>query len=297
MSRKISQTALFVILSALVFSCSDDSNKTEAVKSITLNVTSLEMEKGTSDTIYARIEPLNADNKRVIWKSDNSTIAWIGADNDEECVVRANSIGTATISATTMDGGLIASCLINVYENIESMYLSSECITLEKGETKRLTCRFFPVDATYAQAKWTSSNTNIATVDADGNVTAIHGGEAVISATSADDKFSKSCLVNVTVTLKGISLDKKTLSMIEGEESQLVAKLVPEDTTTPDYYWNSSDPSIATIDESGKLTALKAGKVTISVTTRVGNFSDNCLVDIEPSEVIDFKPYGDEQNW
>lgn len=257
----------------------------------------MEMRKNTTDTLYATITPNNAENKGVKWESDNSNVVWIGGGTDEKCVIRATGTGTAHVTATTRDGGLAAMCTIEVYSEIEKMYLTPESLALEKGEHAQLKCRFIPMDAKYAQAIWSSSDQNVVSVSDNGEVTAIHGGNASVTATSADGLFSKTCNIFVRVTLTGITLDKSSLLLTEGETAKLNATLIPEDTTSPEYYWSSSNPSVLTVSENGELKALKAGTATVSVTTRYKAYSASCTVVVESAENVDYKPYGDEQKW
>ncbi len=295
MKRKIEQLVFIAIWGILFVSCSDDDK--DSVKGITLNTTSMEMRKNTTDTLYATISPNSAENKNVKWESDNSSVVWIGGETNEKCVIRATAPGRATITATTADGGFMATCTIEVYAEIEKMYLSAENLTLEKGDQTQLSCRYIPMDAKFAQTVWGSSDTEVVSVDENGIVKALHGGKADVIATSSDGKFSKSCEVTVKVTLTGIVLDLNNLSLVEGETGKLNATLIPEDTTTPDYYWNSSNPSVVSVDENGHLKALKAGTAIITVTTRQKGFSASCQITVKSAEDVDFKPYGDGQKW
>ena len=295
MKRITKQIVFFTIIGLSLISCGDVDK--ESVKGITLNCTSMEMKKNTTDTLYATIAPSGAENKSVKWESDNSKVMWIGGGTNEKCVVRAVAPGNAHITATTQDGGFVATCTIEVYADIEKMYLTPENLTLEKGERSQLKCSFIPMDAKYAQANWSSSNPNIVFVSDNGEVTANNGGNATVTATSADGLFSKACEIFVRVTLTGITLDKSSLSLVEGETAKLNATLVPEDTTSPEYYWDSSNPSVLTVNENGELKALKAGTAIVSVTTRYKSYSALCTVAVEPAENVDYKPYDDEQKW
>lgn len=295
MKQKINQLLLIAISGIVLASCNDDDK--ESVKGISLNTSSMEMRKNTTDTLYATISPSSAENIKVTWVTDNSSVVWIGGGTNEKCVVRAVGPGTANITATTAESGYTATCKIEVYAEIEKMYLSAENIILEKGEQVQLSCRYIPMDAKFAQTVWSSSDTDIVSVDENGIVKALHGGKADVIATSSDGKFSKSCEVTVKVTLTGIVLDLNSLSLVEGETGKLNATLIPEDTTTPDYYWNSSNPSVVSVDENGYLKALKAGTAIITVTTRQKGFSASCQTTVKSAEDVDFKPYEDGQKW
>ncbi len=90
---------------------------------------------------------------------------------------------------------------------------------------------------------------------------------------------------NVQVTLKpvaaqGVSLNKESVSLKEGEYETLSATVTPEKATNKNVSWKSSDTSVATVDAAGKITAVKKGTATITVTTADGGFTDTCAVTV-----------------
>lgn len=92
--------------------------------------------------------------------------------------------------------------------------------------------------------------------------------------------------VEVTpVAATGVHLDKDTLSLITGDSETLVATVTPEGATNKTVTWASSDTSVATVDENGKVTALKEGTATITVRTDDGGFTDTCEVTVDCSHL------------
>ena len=158
---------------------------------------------------------------------------------------------------------------------LKGITLSEASISIEKGGSKPLSVIFNPSNATdKPTVTWLSSNPAVATVS-DGIVTGVGAGQADISAKAGN--FNASCKVNVTVTLKGIQLQKE-VSICRGETAALTATLEPSDATA-DITWESSDETVVTVSE-GELTGVGVG--TATVTAKAGSIKAECAVTILP---------------
>ena len=132
---------------------------------------------------------------------------------------------------------------------------------------------------------WSSSDASIATVDNNGKVTAVKEGFATITAKAGEK--SATCTVTVSknvIAVTSVTLNKSSLSLKEGDFETLVATVKPDDATDKAVTWSSSDASIATVDNNGKVTAVKEGSATI--TAKAGEKSATCSVTVN-KEVID----------
>ncbi|MDD7455923.1 MAG: Ig-like domain-containing protein [Bacteroidales bacterium] len=89
----------------------------------------------------------------------------------------------------------------------------------------------------------------------------------------------------VVVSVSSVSLDKSTISMIEGETANLAATVKPDNATNKAVEWKSSATSVATVDGSGKVTAMKAGEATVTVTTKDGGKTATCKVTVKAKEI------------
>ena len=159
---------------------------------IALNTYQEDMEVGEVTRIIAYVAPNDVTNSEVSWSvtgNDVISASWNGSGN--ECIVIAEKAGTATVTATTTDGtNLSATCVIRVsgsepvYIPVESISLNKSSLTMNVSSTRHLVATVLPANATNRTVTWTSSNSNVVSVDEDGVITANKAGTATITATT-----------------------------------------------------------------------------------------------------------------
>lgn len=256
------------------------------VSSITINGAKPTLVEGDTLILTATITPSDASYKTVTWTSSNGTVATV----DQNGKVTAKSVGTAKIKATA--DGVTAECTITVEEKV----IPVESITLNKieaeifvGAEEKLTATVLPEDATNKDVTWTSSDTTIATVDSNGKVTAKSVGTAIITAKAGDKSATCTITVKPIIAVTKVSITPPDSTKIKyGEAIDLVATVEPEDATNKNVTWTSSDTTVATVDQNGRVAAQnKAGTVTITVTTEDGRKTATCDITVEErSDVI-----------
>ena len=164
---------------------------------IELSATNLPLKQGTSHTLVATVKPSNATNKAVTWSSDNDAVASVS----NKGVVEAKTVGNATITVTTEDGGHTATCEVSVTAEdvvLTGITISPSETTLEVDKETTLSLTFVPITATHKGVKWSSSDPKIATVDEQGKVKGIAAGEATIIAVSEKyESVTNTCKVTV----------------------------------------------------------------------------------------------------
>ena len=171
--------------------------------------------------------------------------------------------------------------------DVEKVSLNKSATTLTEGESETLTATITPSNATGDKTvKWSSSNEAVATVDSNGKVTAKKAGTAVITATSSNGKTA-GCTVTVKqkeIAITGISLNKSTTSLTEGESETLTATITPSNATgDKTVKWSSSNEAVATVDSNGKVTAKKAGTAVITATSSNGKTA-GCTVTVKQKD-------------
>ena len=170
---------------------------------------------------------------------------------------------------------------INVIDS-EGITISPATLTVQHHYTAELKATITPSNATSKSVKWETSNKDVATVTNFGIVEGVKPGTAKITATTADGKFNATCEVTVVaVAVTGITIDKTTLELIEGDAKTLTATVAPEKATEKSVIWTTSNKKVATV-ESGKVTAIGMGTATITATTKDGGKTATCAVTVKP---------------
>lgn len=181
----------------------------------------------------------------------------------------------------------------------DSFNISKNSLSLGVGDSEILSPTFVPSDTTNEAVTWKSSNESVATVDVFGKVTAVSAGHAVITSTSHDGNLTASCNVTVNaVPLKGISLSKSTDTIYVGKTDTLQPIFTPSNASDTKVTWTSSNSSIATVDENGVITGIKAGTTTIKAVSEDGSYEASCNVTIknyDPS--VTYQAYCQNIGW
>jgi uncharacterized repeat protein (TIGR02543 family) len=253
------------------------------VTSIILSSKSLKMTKGDSAKLSASVAPENASDKTITWSADPANSVSIVSDGLNATITAVASVGKVAVKATAV-GGASDTCKISIDKYAESVTVAPSEVTIDKGSTTTLTAAILPKDASNSSIVWNSKNPGIATVDANGKVTGIGGGTAAIVATSGDGKASSQATVIVQVAALSLSLDRTLVSINKGEEDQLVASVIPLDTTDKTVTWTTKDNNIALVDSDGKIKGMSVGETLITATTANGK-SENCKVIVTSSDL------------
>ena len=253
-------------------------SKTVSVTGVKLDKSNLELKAGETAQLAATVEPSDASEKGVEWTSSDTKIATV----DGSGKVTAVSVGNATITATTKDGGKTASCSVTVNPvAVEGVSVEPAQVEVKEGKTVQLKATVSPAEADQ-EVEWTTSDSQIATVDANGLVTAIKPGTAyiVVRSKTYTDKFV-SCEVTVTQDdgLKGIAFDASEIQLETGQSRDLTVVFTPEYAANKNVTWASSDASVASVSD-GKVVALKEGTATITATSEDGGHKAECVVTV-----------------
>ena len=259
-------------------------------QSLTFDITTKEVEAGESFKITATVKPDDTTNKTLTWSSSNTAVATVDANGK----VTTITPGTVQIKATTTDGSnLSATCNVTVKEKTilaTSITLDATSKDVMVDDTFTLTATISPENTTNKAVTWSSNNSIVATVDANGNVTAKAIGTATITATTADgSNLSASCIVKVSrrvVRVTSLTFDITSKEVEVGESFTITATVKPDDAANKALTWSSSNSGVAIVNQSGKVTALTAGTVQISAVTSDGsNLKATCNVTVKAKPV------------
>lgn len=269
------------------------------VSGVSLNQTTASLKVGQTLNLKASIKPEYATNQNVVWSVDKPTVASV-----VNGVVTGLAVGTARVTVKTEDGNKSAVCTVNVQQGIEGITITgASSVATKKMIT--LKAEVQPANATNKKVTWSSSDSAVAKVDANGRVTGVSAGIARITAT-AQDGSGVSAYRDVTVTTAAeqvlirqgengvtgqtLGLDpdvteKSTLAL----SAELLAKQ-PDGTYSKtgvlqEVVWKSSAPKVAEVSQDGIVTACTVGTATITATAADGT-NKSARVTINVSRLV-----------
>lgn len=252
------------------------------VSSVAVDKERQDLSIGASFVLKAIISPSNADNQKIIWTVENSSVVDYVDNQDGSATIKGLKVGTSKVTARTDDGGFMSSCNVTVGVGVEKIELDKSELSLKKGESASLKATIFPENASDKSLKWGSSDVSVATVDAYGNVKAEGNGEATVFVSSSDGGFTAYCNVKVGTPVTGISLDPRefTLETI-GSSFTIKPVISPEDASDLGVVWESADTKVVSVASDGTVTAIGPGTTTVKATTNDGSFTSNCVVSVK----------------
>lgn len=261
--------------------------------SISLNLNRGNLKVAETLQLEATVLPENATDKTIAWTSSDNAVASVDTYGN----VTANSVGEAIVTATSTDGSnVVAECHVTVVPTpVEGITIDANgSTTLKALQTVQLTAVITPETATDKSVSWSSSNSEIASVDENGLVTAKQVGTATISAKSGSKQATLSITVIPTIA-EAITLNRTTAALKVSGTIQLTASFTPETTTDKSVSWISSNEAIAIVNSEGLVTAQALGECEITATTADGsNKSATCHITVgaTPAESISIEPKG-----
>ena len=259
------------------------------------------------------IQPEDVTDIKLIWSSSDESIVTV----DENGNIKAIKEGTAIITVMTSDGIHTASCKVIVSKEVikaESIKISGlNVVTV--GGTINLTAKVSPDNATNKSVNWTSSNNRVATVDSSGYVRGISAGKVTITATTVDGghKATYEITVNAETTKTNTSASNNSANnssssksqkpatvhvtsvnisgtnrVLVGQSINLSANVSPGNATNKGISWSSNNPSVARVEQNGRVTGVNDGTATITVTTSDGNHQASITVTVSSTYSITF---------
>ncbi len=163
--------------------------------------------------------------------------------------------------------------IVAKFKKADDIVLKNSSFVLEVGETKNIEIKALPKGLSLSDLIWLSSDETILSVDKNGKIKALKEGEVTVTVKSRDGSYETSC--KIKITKNKIAVEKVEITGASevnvGSTIKLTAKISPNEATDKEVSWKSSNTNIAVIDKDGNVKGIKAGEVTITVTTNDGN--------------------------
>ena len=248
------------------------------IVNFSFNINDLTLAPEASYQLAPKVEPALDIDIPVNWSSSDSDIVTVSNNG----TIYAKKVGTATITATPEKyTNQIATCKISVDPSVTGVFFTDADITITSGETKALKTIVSPTGVNKTLS-YVSDNTSIATVDNNGNIEGKAGGSTTVTVTC--EGYSAICKVTVIVPITGIELANTTLNLTVGGASQsLTATVMPTGATDVELRWNSTNPTVAVVDDFGNVSPVAAGETIVTVSDKTGAITASCTVIVRES--------------
>lgn len=251
---------------------------------------------GSSKTVDVQFTPSENINSNVTFSSSDTTIFTVS----KEGVITGVKEGVAMLSCVAEDLGQEGAITCMVYVTSSQVSATDFAIvpnedTVYIGKTLQLTPVFTPENVTDRDVTWTTSDETKATVDANGVVTGVEEGTAVITATYKDTTndnrvWTGTCIVTVEkapVSATGFEVTPVTQNIVCGKKFTIKPQFTPEDTTNQNVIYQSLDETVVTVDSKGVVTGVGPGDAIVQCTAEDGGFNATVAVHVE--KAVDFK--------
>ena len=223
-------------------------------KKIAINTKSVSLIEEDTYQLVVKVTP-KSNSDKVVFKSSNIEVATV----DSKGLITAVSEGKAVVGAYLVGTQKKVFCTVNVKQKEKSITLKKSEINLYVEETYLIKPTILP-KSDDDKVTYESSDTEVATVDSNGKVTAVAEGQAVIEVTLVDSEKKVSCTVNVKD--KSITLGDSNIELVV-EETYLLKPIVLPKSITNKITYKSSDSSVAKVNELGLIEAVAEGEATI----------------------------------
>lgn len=169
-----------------------------------------------------------------------------------------------------LENGIVGYVFQNYVEEVpeievEEIRLSIDNPVIQKNEISKLNVEIYPLDAVEQRVEYSSSNEKVVKIDDYGNVYGVSSGKATITVRAISNGVQASIDVEVYSKVTEIAINVENITLQEGEQYQILSNVEPDDANNKKVRYISENTDIATVDESGLITATKTGNTNINV--------------------------------
>lgn len=192
---------------------------------------------------------------------------------DGQGIIQAAAPGETTVTVSCPAFGYEAQVAVTVSEPLGGLYMEST-LDLQPGQTGSLNPMLPGGDL--SQVRYAVEDPAVASVDADGTVTALAEGITAITATVEGSSLTAECEVVVGTPVQGVQVSRPAAQLDPGQAMVLSARVWPDKEAA--VRWSTTDPAVATVDEGGKVTALTPG--TAEIVAEVSGMRASCTLTV-----------------
>ena len=243
---------------------------------IQLNQTSLTLNRGAAVVVEAQVTPDGADTQFLQWTSSNTNVVRVLPEADgNRARVEGVAQGTAVVTVSLPDGSLGATCQVTVRVPVTGVAVSETTLTLLRGQEAEVTATLQPGDATNKRIRWKIGDEQVLefTSGSPGSfgshgtlrVRGVAAGTTSLTVTTEDGSKQAVTQVTVIVPLEAIAFELRELSIPLGDTAAVPVILNPLDTTSRQLQYESADPRVVKVDETGLITAVGGGTTRVVV--------------------------------
>ena len=259
------------------------------MKKITAEIPTSSIGVGDTVQIEYGFVPENATNKSIRFSSNKPHLAEVSGTG----LITGVRKGDAVITVSDKSGEIKTTVKVSVVQMPESIALKEKEASLPIGRKTKLTASVMPTTASERGVVWSSSDESVATVDKNGNVTAVSPGKATITAAcKADESIRASIPVECVLPVESISVDVKEYVLSMGESVAISPVVLPETATNRSVKYYVRNPRVCTVDENGLLVTRGGGQTTVIVMAQDGSgvetsFTVRSVVEIESASFLE----------
>ena len=260
-----------------------------------LSSSKADLEVGEQSILNTEVGPSNASDHSLTWSIDKPEVASIADDGTLTALSPGVAVVTVQSNADPAKSDTLTVTVDTDTVNVREVSLTPATISdsnLTKGDSFILSYDLIPAEAANKIVNFTTDAPSVATVDSDGLIRAVSGGSATITVTTQDGGYTATCEVNVNPTPDNVPVDSvelgdsPSINLNVGDTKILNADVIPQNATSQDVEWTTSDPLVVSVASDGALTALSPGTATIAVKTENDMTAVKIVTVVEIDKII-----------
>ena len=206
-----------------------------------------------------------------------------GAQQAQTMYIIHNNTVTHQIPLSEIDTIVFETPALTPTIYVTGVTLNYDALSIPLGRNERLIPTVLPTNATNRNIGWRSSNPAVASINANGVVTALSLGTTTITVTTACGAHTATTDVTVVpIAVTDVMLNRNSTTITIGGTETLTATIIPANATNRNLTWSTCSPFVASVDADGEITTISVGEATITVTTDCGQYTATCTVTVAP---------------